>query len=180
MHYTEAETFQFFKEKPTQNWHANRHTVAQGFLDRFVRQNIAEIDEIRSEEIPVDIQLRPAERAIYLELDHYLQSMDMRARKKKRADQGDRDKRLAKVLQGSSSAEEALVKRCSKFEVRLALFASFCSQTHSIDGSQYGPCNQSDTPGLHFSQRYFAIKTHPIDDSQYGPRNQSDTRECQP
>ena len=47
--------------------------MAQRFLDRFVRQNIAEIDEIRSEEIPVDIQLRPAERAIYLELDHYLQ-----------------------------------------------------------------------------------------------------------
>ena len=66
---TKAETFQFFKEKPTQHWHANRHGVAQGFLDRFVRQIIAEIDEIRSEEIPVDIQLRPAERAIYLELD---------------------------------------------------------------------------------------------------------------
>ena len=115
---TKAETFQFFKEKPTQHWHANRHSVAQGFLDRFVRQNIAEIDEIRSEEIPVDIQLRPAERAIYLELDHYLQSMDMRARKKKRGGQdGDRDKRLAKVLAGSSTAEEALIKRCSKFEL---------------------------------------------------------------
>ena len=49
---TKAETFQFFKEKPTQHWHANRHAVAQGFLDRFVRQNIAEIDEIRTEEIP--------------------------------------------------------------------------------------------------------------------------------
>ena len=55
-----------------------------GFLDRFVRQNIAEIDEIKSEEIPMDIQLRPAERAIYLELDHYLQAMDMKAKKKTR------------------------------------------------------------------------------------------------
>jgi hypothetical protein len=117
-HCVEAETFQFFREKPTQHWHANRHVVAQGFLDRFVRQNIAEIDEIRSEEIPVLIQLRPAERAIYLELDHYLLSMDMRARKKKRGGQdGDRDKRLAKVLAGSTSAEEALIKRCSKFEL---------------------------------------------------------------
>ena len=44
--------------------------------------------------------------------------MDMRARKKKRGGQdGDRDKRLAKVLAGSTSAEEALIKRCSKFEL---------------------------------------------------------------
>ena len=115
---TKAETFQFFKEKPTQHWHANRHAVAQGFLDRFVRQNIAEIDEIRSEEVPVDIALRPAERAIYLELDHYLQAMDMKARKKTRGgEKGDRDKRLALVLQGSSTAEEALIKRCAKFEL---------------------------------------------------------------
>ena len=115
---TKAETFQFFKEKPTQHWHETRHKVAQGFLDRFVRQNIAEIDEIKSEEIPMDIQLRPAERAIYLELDHYLQAMDMKAKKKKRgATEGDRDKRLALVLQGSATAEEALIKRCAKFEL---------------------------------------------------------------
>ena len=115
---TKAETFQFFKERPTQQWHINRHAVAQGFLDRFVRQNIAEIDEIRSEEIPVEIALRPAERAIYLELDHYLQAMDMKARQQKKGgNKGDRDKRLAKVLQGSATAEEALIKRCAKFEL---------------------------------------------------------------
>jgi len=115
---TKAETFQFFKEKPTQHWHETRHKVAQGFLDRFVRQNIAEIDEIKWREIPMDIQLRPAERAIYLELDHYLQAMDMKAKKKKRGgNEGDRDKRLAVVLQGSATAEEALIKRCAKFEL---------------------------------------------------------------
>ena len=115
---TKAETFQFFKERPTQQWHINRHAVAQGFLDRFVRQNIAEIDEIRSEEIPVEIALRPAERAIYLELDHYLQAMDMKAKQQKKGgNKGDRDKRLAQVLQGSATAEEALIKRCAKFEL---------------------------------------------------------------
>jgi hypothetical protein len=115
---TKAETFQFFKERPTQHWHETRHAVAQGFLDRFVRQNIAEIDEIRSEEIPVEINLRPAERAIYLELDHYLQAMDMKARQQKKGgNKGDRDKRLAAVLQGSATAEEALIKRCAKFEL---------------------------------------------------------------
>ena len=110
---TKAETFQFFKERPTQQWHINRHAVAQGFLDRFVRQNIAEIDEIRSEEIPVEIALRPAERAIYLELDHYLQAMDMKARQQKKGgNKGDRDKRLAKVLPGlrhrGGGADQAL------------------------------------------------------------------------
>ena len=115
---TKVETFQFFKEKPTGQWHKRRWEVAQGFLNRFVRQNIAEIDEIKFKEDVMDVQLRPAERAIYLELDHYLQSMDMKAKKKKRGGaEGDRDARLAAVLGNSSSAEEALLKRVSHFEL---------------------------------------------------------------
>ena len=66
----------------------------------------------------MEVPLRPAERAIYLELDHYLQAMDMKARQQKRGgNKGDRDKRLAVVLQGSATAEEALIKRCAKFEL---------------------------------------------------------------
>jgi len=81
---TKAESFQFFKEKPSQQWHRRRWSVAQTFMDRFMRQNIAEIDEIKYKDTRLDVQLRPAERAIALELDHYLQSMDMKAKKKKR------------------------------------------------------------------------------------------------
>jgi len=115
---TKVETFQFFKEKPTQQWHKRRWEVAQGFLNRYMRQNIAEIDEIKFKEDVCDVQLRPAERAIYLELDHYLQSMDMKAKKKKRgASESDRDARLAAVLGNSSSAEEALLKRVAHFEL---------------------------------------------------------------
>ena len=113
---TKVETFQFFKEKPTQHWHKRRWEVAQDFLDRYMRQNIAEIDEIKYKEDVCDVQLRPAERAIYLELDHYLQSMDMKAKKKKKAE-GDRDARLAAVLGNSASAEEALLKRVAHFEL---------------------------------------------------------------
>ena len=40
------ETFSFYKEVHTPAWHAARHAAAQAFLDRFVRQNVAEIDEI--------------------------------------------------------------------------------------------------------------------------------------
>jgi len=115
---TKVETFQFFKEKPTQQWHKRRWEVAQQFLNRYMRQNIAEIDEIKFKEDVVDVNLRPAERAIYLELDHYLQSMDMKAKKKKRGgSEGDRDARLAAVLSGSSTAEEALLKRVAHFEL---------------------------------------------------------------
>lgn len=70
---TKAEKFRFFQEVHTPAWHLRRHRQAQAFMDRFVRQNIAEIDEIRAEEKVVSVTLPPAERAIYLELDHHLQ-----------------------------------------------------------------------------------------------------------
>ena len=114
---TKAESFQFFKEKPSQQWHRRRWSVAQTFMDRFMRQNIAEIDEIKYKDTRLDVQLRPAERAIALELDHYLQSMDMKAKKKKRGAGADRDSRLAAVLGSSATAEEALLKRVAYYEL---------------------------------------------------------------
>ena len=36
----------YFNDAHTPAWYETRHAVAQTFLDRFVRQNIAEIDEI--------------------------------------------------------------------------------------------------------------------------------------
>lgn len=53
-------------------WHERRHKQAQLFLDRFLRQNIAEIDEIKCEEHLIQIDLPPAEKAIYLELETHL------------------------------------------------------------------------------------------------------------
>ena len=44
------------------------------FLDRFVRQNVAEVDEIPFECHRVDVSLPAAERAVYLELEHHLQA----------------------------------------------------------------------------------------------------------
>ena len=44
---SKSELFQEFLEAKSQSWHARRQDVAQRFLDRFVRQNVAEIDEIR-------------------------------------------------------------------------------------------------------------------------------------
>ncbi|KAJ3409272.1 hypothetical protein HDV05_004536 [Chytridiales sp. JEL 0842] len=119
---TKVEQFHAFREIHTLEWHARRHSLAQTFLDRFVRQNVAEIDEILSEERELWVTLPPAERAIYLELEHHLQAMDMNASKatrSKRSNENDREKRMMKALGKSITAEEALLKRCSHFDIDL-------------------------------------------------------------
>ena len=66
------------------------------------------------------ILLTPAERAVYLELDHHLQAMEMKAKKSvksKKTTEGDRETRLRDMLGASGSAEEALLKRCSHYDL---------------------------------------------------------------
>ncbi|CAE6530732.1 unnamed protein product [Rhizoctonia solani] len=115
---TAAESFHSFRDVRSLEWHIRRHQVAQSFLDQFVRQNVAEIDEIPSKEHIEYITLPAAERAIYLELKHHLLAIDMNVKKTKKTD-GDREKRLAAALGQSQSAEEALLKRCSHFELEI-------------------------------------------------------------
>ncbi|KAH8110784.1 hypothetical protein DFH11DRAFT_1708434 [Phellopilus nigrolimitatus] len=113
---TGAEKFHSFREVRSLEWHAHRHQLGQNFLDQFVRQNIAEIDEIYSEEKIEKVNLPAAERAIYLELEHHLRALDMTIKRGKKTE-SDREKRLAQALGESSSAEEALLKRCSHFDL---------------------------------------------------------------
>ena len=49
-------------------------------------KNIAEIDEIPSEQIIKRILLPAAERAIYLELEHHLLALDMTLKKSKKGE----------------------------------------------------------------------------------------------
>ena len=91
--------------------------MAQAFLNKFVRQNYAEIDEIPYEEHIVPVQLPAAERAIYLELEHYLQALDYNVQKSKAKVDNDRDRRQQEALGDSKTAEEALIKRCSHFDL---------------------------------------------------------------
>jgi SNF2 family DNA or RNA helicase len=117
---TGLEALSNFLELRTMQWHERRHSLAQKFLDRFVRQNIAEIDEIPYEEHLEFIELPPAERAIYLELDTHLRSLDMKsksAQRSKKRSTGDRENRMQQVLEESKSAEEALLKRCAHFNM---------------------------------------------------------------
>ena len=117
---TSMEKFSDMMDLKSVQWHQRRHELAQTFLDRFVRQNIAEIDEIPQEEHLKYVTLPPAERAVYLELETHLKSLEMnsqKAKKSKKSSKGDREKRMQQVLEDSQSAEEALLKRCSHFDL---------------------------------------------------------------
>ncbi|KAH7106183.1 hypothetical protein BKA62DRAFT_689117 [Auriculariales sp. MPI-PUGE-AT-0066] len=113
---TDVEKFHAFREVRTLDWHAHRQTVAQRFLDQFVRQNVAEIDEIPWEDHDVAVRLPAAERAIYLELEHQLTAQEMTVRRTKKSE-SDREKRLAAMIGESTSAEEALLKRAATFDL---------------------------------------------------------------
>jgi hypothetical protein len=117
---TGLESLSLYMDLKSMQWHERRHSLAQTFLDRFVRQNVAEIDEIPYEETEICIDLPPAERAIYLELETHLESLEMnnkQALKSKKKSKGDRESRMQKVLQESESAEEALLKCSSHFNM---------------------------------------------------------------
>ncbi|KAL0575290.1 hypothetical protein V5O48_006691 [Marasmius crinis-equi] len=110
---TNVEKFHSFREVHSLEWHAHRHEHGQKFLDTF---NIAEIDEIPWTEKQIEVVLPAAERAIYLELEHHLRALDMTI-KRGRKTESDREKRVTQALGDSQSAEEALLKRCSHFEL---------------------------------------------------------------
>ena len=117
---TAAEAFHSFREIHTASWHAARYDVAQRFLDTFVRQNVAEIGEIHSEERVVSITLPAAEHAIYLELDHHihsLQGMTKKIMKSATGARADRQMRLSDALGNSADPREALIKRCAHFDM---------------------------------------------------------------
>ncbi|KAK6360599.1 hypothetical protein TWF730_006737 [Orbilia blumenaviensis] len=115
-----VETFQAFKETHSPAWHEDRHTHAQGFLDLFMRQNVAEGDEIPFEEHWITLKQPAAEKAIYTELDHHVKAMEMNVtRRGNSRGQGDRDSRLRSALGDSTSAEEALLKSLCHFSLNI-------------------------------------------------------------
>lgn len=76
---TAAERFLSFREVHTTAWCDARDAVAQSFLNAFVRQNVAEIDEIKLEDRFEPVHLSAPERAICLELDHHLSALEINA-----------------------------------------------------------------------------------------------------
>lgn len=76
---TAAERFHAFRETHSLAWHRRRDDLAQEFLNIFVRQNIAEIDDIPTVEHIHTFKLPASEGAVYLELEHHLQALEMQA-----------------------------------------------------------------------------------------------------
>lgn len=117
---TQLEKFNAMMDVKSVHWHQNRHKHAQKFVDQFLRQNIAEIDEIPLENHVIRIDLPPAEKAIYSELESHLKSLEMdknKGRVSKKNSTGDKAKRMQEVLEESADAEEALLKRCAHFDL---------------------------------------------------------------
>jgi SNF2 family DNA or RNA helicase len=120
------ESLSHYLESRSLQWHGRRHKLAQSFLDRFVRQNVAEIDEIPFEEHLCLVTLPAVERAIYMELETHLKSLEMNsksAQKSKRKSTGDRESRMQRILEESESGEEALLKCCSQFNMSASFTA---------------------------------------------------------
>lgn len=112
---TSGEEFRTFKQKQSFAWHQNRHAHAQRFLDKFVRQNIADIEAIKGSTHHMPVILPAAERAIYLELQQLLAASDFKMMKGKKGLENDRMKRIRELLGQSESVGEALMKCASHF-----------------------------------------------------------------
>ncbi|KAL4785464.1 hypothetical protein BJX76DRAFT_356020 [Aspergillus varians] len=116
---SDAETFQSFKVPRSEAWHRRRHEIAQTFLDRFARRNVAEIDEIPSTEYIILVRQTPAEKAIYLELYKQLMTYNRQLRRSNsRGFASDQAERLDEIIASSSSTEEALLKRCTSLALQ--------------------------------------------------------------
>jgi hypothetical protein len=109
-----VENFQSFKEPHSGAWHLNRHSIAQRFLGRFARRNVAEISEIPFTEHVVLVDQSPAETALYLELHMRLMAQkDQYRRIGKIKHSNDRLQRLKEIINASKTPREALIKRGS-------------------------------------------------------------------
>ncbi|PLN84907.1 putative C-5 cytosine-specific DNA methylase [Aspergillus taichungensis] len=126
---SDAEAFEAFRAPRSEAWHRSRHELAQRFLDRFMRKNIAEIDEIPSVEHIILIPQSLAERITYLELYRQIMACSGQLRTTGRTAYGsDQAWRVDEMINSSETPEEALLKQCT----------SLASQSQSNDGPVEG------------------------------------------
>ncbi|KAL4736993.1 hypothetical protein BDV11DRAFT_172351 [Aspergillus similis] len=114
---SDAETFESFRAPRSEAWHRRRHELAQNFLDRFARRNVAEIDEIPATEHIFLVRQSPAEKAIYLELYKQLMTYNRQLRRVNGRG-GDQAERIDEIIAYSSTPEEALLKRCTSLALQ--------------------------------------------------------------
>lgn len=113
---SDAEVFQAYRAPRSEAWHRNRHEHAQTFLDRFARKNVPGIDEIPFTEHFIEVSLLPVETTIYEELVRQLDGLSAQALCGSRGRHGsERAKRMDEIIRSSTTAKEALLKRCTTF-----------------------------------------------------------------
>ncbi|KAK8236798.1 hypothetical protein HDK77DRAFT_484154 [Phyllosticta capitalensis] len=112
---TQFEEFLSFRVKRSANWHERRHQLAQRFLDRFARQNVAELQHIKCSVSLHPVLLRPHHMALYQELLAQLEAKDndVKSAKPSSKDEGHRPDRIRQSLEGHESAEVALMTRAT-------------------------------------------------------------------
>ena len=132
---TDVESFLSQTEVMSRQWHEARHQRAQAFLDKFVRQNEAELQHIDCSEKLLSVDLDAAHHAVYLELSQYLISQKMQIKKLNKKSGSDRSSRLNDSLENSGSAEEALLRCALLFETdegKSALELLFEKRSHQL------------------------------------------------
>lgn len=95
--------------------HRERRRRCQGFLADFVRQNVAELDEIPCSEEVYPMALGPVHAAVYTELEGLLQELETHKHRSKKP-VADREQRIREVLMDAGDATEALMRRAAHLE----------------------------------------------------------------
>ncbi|KAK8153048.1 hypothetical protein IWX90DRAFT_409460 [Phyllosticta citrichinensis] len=116
---TDFEIFLSFRIKRSAAWHVRRHALAQEFLNRFARQNVAELGHIKCSISLHPIRLRPHHMAAYQELCAQLGTTDndVKSAVPDKNDEGHRFEQIRQSLQGQDFAEVALMTRAASDRV---------------------------------------------------------------
>ncbi|CAD0094996.1 unnamed protein product [Aureobasidium mustum] len=100
---TDLEEFETFRQLPSRTAQKTIHTLAQQFLDTFVRQNVMRSGQYPSVDNLVPITLNADHRLVYTNISQKLNSQDMRIRKG-RSREGE-----FSIMPKVTTAEEALL-----------------------------------------------------------------------
>ncbi|KAK7561133.1 hypothetical protein IWX49DRAFT_131380 [Phyllosticta citricarpa] len=108
---TDFELFLSFRTKRSAAWHERRHLLAQDFLYKFARQNVAELQHIKCSVSLHPVWLRPHHMAAYQELAAQLDARDNNVKDAMpdRKDDGHRFEQIRQSLVGQESSDDALV-----------------------------------------------------------------------
>jgi SNF2 family DNA or RNA helicase len=107
------EKFRSYQEKHSYCWHKRRHDLAQSFLDLFVRQNTAQVNDIKCFPSIEPVVLSVDHAVIQEELYQHLSFNETNISKKREDSTSDEGHRINLILTASRSADEALLRSCA-------------------------------------------------------------------